>query len=80
MHYREPAAQFLELEGPLLNWGSTGSKLLVPQGQPGHGLRKLFLIKAMMLHHLNFVYCFMDLIYEKQGKNKFLNERLGSEN
>ena len=42
-------------------------------------LRKVVLIKAMMLHHLNFVYCFMDLIYVEQGINKFLNVKHGSE-
>jgi hypothetical protein len=34
------------------------------------------LIKAPALHHLNFVYCFMDLIYGDQGMNKFLNVKL----
>lgn len=29
-----------------------------------------------MLHHLNFVYCFMALIYEEPGINKFLNVKL----
>ena len=33
----------------------------------------------MMLHALNFVYCFMDLIYAEQGINKFLNVKHGSE-
>lgn len=32
-----------------------------------------------MLHHLKCVYCFMDLIFEEQGMNKFLNVKLGSE-
>ena len=39
----------------------------------------MVLIKAVMLHHLNFVYCFMDLIYAEQGINKFLNVKQGSE-
>lgn len=32
-----------------------------------------------MLHHLKCVYCFMDLVFEEQGMNKFLNVKLGSE-